>query len=341
MDYNFNYAGQTYGQQLPLGGYAATVMDAASIGSGMAYLEGELEKKDPKLNEPLASVTFARDMPIRVGGGWVETTSHLFANYATSGGNNNGIIRGQSNDIPVVQADTSKDIFKTFAWSNILKVPFIDQQKMQGIGRSLDAILDTGIKLNYNKALDYICYKGVPELNVYGLVNNPDVTTSTVANNGAGTSTKWANKTAQEIQEDINILINTTWKNSEYDLTGMATHILVPPEQYNYLVNHVVSSAGNVSILTYLLENNLAKNQGLDLDIQPSRWCIGAGLSNTDRMVAYVNDESRILMDIPVPLTRAMTQPSVNDMAYLTGYVANLGQVKTLYYQCIEYADGI
>jgi hypothetical protein len=58
-------------------------------------------------------------------------------------------------------------------------------------------------------------------------------------------------------------------------------------------------------------------------------------------MVAYVNDESKILIDIPVPLQRAMTQQSVGDMAYLTGYVANIGQVKVLYTQCCEYADGI
>jgi hypothetical protein len=338
----FNYAGQTFGQQFSLGNYAATnMMDSASIGTGQAFLEGELEKKDPKLNEPLASVTFARDMPIDVGGGWVETTSNFFTNYATTGGNANGIIRGQTNDIPVIQANVSKDIFKVFAFSNILKVPFIDQQKMQGIGRSLDEILDTGIKLNYNKALDYLCYKGVPEENVYGLTNNPDVTTSTVANNAAGTSTLWANKTPQEIQTDINTLLNTTWKNSEYDLSGMATHILIPPEKYAYLANTIVSNAGNRSILDYLLENNIAKNQGVELNIYPSRWCIGAGLNNTDRMVAYVNDRSRIRMDIPVPLTRAMTQPSVGDMAYLTGYVANLGQVKVLYYQTVEYADGI
>lgn len=338
----FNYAGQTYGQQFSVGNYTADAsMDSAAIGSGMAFLTGELEKKDPKLNEPLASVTFARDMPIDVGGGWIETTSNLFSNYATTGGNANGIIRGQSNDIPVVQANVSKDIFKVFAFSNVLKLNFIDQQKMQGIGRSLDAILDTGIKLNYNKSLDYMCYRGVPEENVYGLVNNPDVTTGTIANNAAGTSAKWKDKTAQEIQKDINDLLNTTWENSEFDVSGMANHILIPPEKYAYLVNTIVSSAGNVSILTYLLENNLAKNQGVDLDIQPSRWCIGAGLNGTDRMVAYVNEKSRILMDIPVPLTRAMSQPSVLDMAYLTAYVANIGQVKIKYYQCIEYADGI
>jgi hypothetical protein len=328
------------GQVCPLPGYTATAMDAAGIGNGMAYLNGELEKRDTKLNEPLASVTFARDIPVKTGGGWVETTSNLFVDYATTGGNGNGLIRGQSNDIPLVQANTSKDIFKVFGWSNVLKVPFIDQQKMQGIGRSLDSILDTGIKLNYNKSIDYMTYKGVPEEKVYGLVNNPNVTASIVATGAAGTKT-WATKTPREILDDVNAILNETWKNSEYDTSGMANHILISPQEYAYIVSRVVSDAGNMSILNYLLENNIGKNQDVDLYIAPSRWCVGAGINGTNRMVAYVNDESKILLDIPVPLQRAMTQQSVGDMAYLTGYVANIGQVKVLYTQCIEYADGI
>lgn len=331
--------GQTYG----LNGVVAdprVAMDSAALGSGMAFLVGELEKKDTKLNEPLASVTFARDMPIDVGGGWVETTSNLFVDYATTGGNGSGLIRGQSNDIPIIQGNTSKDLFKVFGWSNILKVPFIDQQKMQGIGRSLDGILDDGIKLNYNKSLDYMCYRGVPEEKVYGLVNNPNIATSTVAK-GASGLTEWSKKTADEILVDVNTLLTDTWTNSEFDNSGMANHILIPPQEYASLVTRKVSEAGNISILKYLLENNIGTNQGVDLDIQPSRWCTGAGLEGKNRMVAYVNDKSKIKMDIPVPLMRAMTQQSVADMAYLTGYVANIGQVKHLYYQCCEYADGI
>ena len=121
----------------------------------------------------------------------------------------------------------------------------------------------------------------------------------------------------------------------------MANHILIPPMQYTYLATRKVSSAGNVSILSYLLENNIANNQGVDLAICPSRWCTGAGLNGTDRMVAYVNDESRIVIDIPVPLMRAMTQPVVEKMSYMTAYAANIGQTKVLYPQCCLYADGL
>lgn len=315
-------------------------MNDAAIGSGMAFLVGELEKRDPRLLEPLSSVTWMRDIVAKTGGGWVDFTSNQFVDFATTGGNEDGIIGGATNDIPVMQANTSKDVYQVFNFGNILKVPFIDQQKMQSIGRSLDDLLDKGIRVNYNKSIDNIVYTGIPRTGVYGLVNNPNITAAAVAV-GASGQAKWSQKTPDEILADVNAIITETWAASEYDLTGMANHIMIPPQQYTYIVGTKVSEAGNVSILKFLEENNIGKNQGIDLVIVPSRWCSGAGTGGTDRMVAYVNDEDRVNFDLTVPLSRVMTQSSVTEMAYLTGYAAQIGQVKFLYTQCARYGDGI
>lgn len=312
----------------------------AAIGTGMAFLNAELEKRDPRLLEPLQSVTWMRDIVAKTGGGWVEFTSNYFVDYATSGSNENGIIGGETNDIPIMQANLNKDVFKVFTFSNILKVPFVDQQKLQGIGRSLDDILDKGIRLNYNKSIDNIAYVGLPSMGIYGLMNNPNVVAS-AAPNGAGGTATWVSKTPDEILADVNSLIVATWAGSEYDLSGMANHVLIPPSQYAYIVGTKVSSAGNISILQFLLDNNIGKNQGVDLTIAPSRWCTAAGSSGKDRMFAYVNDEDRVNFDLTVPLSRVMTQPNVTEMAYLTAYAAQIGQVKFLYYQCARYMDGI
>lgn len=322
-----------------IGGGMITANDAA-IASGMAFLTGELEKRDARLMEPLQSVTWTRDIVAMTGGGWVEFSSNYFADYATTGGNESGIIGGETNDIPVMQANVDKEVYKVFTFANIMKVPFVDQQKLQGIGRSLDNILDKGIRLNYNKSIDNIVYTGVASAGVYGLLNNPNITAG-AAPNGASGSPLWKQKTPDEILADVNTLLVTTWENSEYDLTGMANHVLIPPNQYTWMASQTVSSAGTMSILEFLLNNNIAKNQGIEISINPSRWCVGAGAGGTDRMAAYVNDEDRVNFDLPVPLSRIMTQPQVTEMAYLTAYAAQLGQVKILYTQCCQYMDGI
>jgi len=321
------------------GRFSMMAMDSATAG-GMAFLVGELEKRDPKVREPLTAVTWARDIVAKTGGGWVEFTSTMNVSYATAGPNQNGIIGGESTAIPVMQADIGKDIYKVFSWANILKIPFVDQAKLQNIGRSLDDILDKGLRLNYNKTLDQNVYKGFDEYGTTGLVNDPNVTAASVAA-GASTTTAWNTKTPDEILNDINQLMVAGWAASEYDLSGMPNHILIPPAQYAYLVATKISTAGNQSILQFLLENNIGKNQGIDLAIMPSRWCIGSGTGGTDRMVCYVNDEDRLYFDLPVPLSRIMTQPSVQDVAYLTAYAAQLGVVKFLAFQPPRYGDGI
>lgn len=52
-------------------------MDAAVIQSGNAFLTSELEKRDPLIRKPLTSVTYPRDTPIEVGGGWVDYVSAM------------------------------------------------------------------------------------------------------------------------------------------------------------------------------------------------------------------------------------------------------------------------
>ena len=313
--------------------------DAASSG-GMAFLVGELEKRDPKIREPLSSVTWARDIVAKTGGGWVEFTSTMNVSYATAGPNDDGIIGGETNEIPIMQADVGKDIYKVFSWANILKIPFVDNEKLQNIGRSLDDILDKGIRLNYNKTIDKNVYTGFSAAKTTGLVNDANVIAASVAA-GASGSTAWNQKTPDEILNDVNQLIVAGWAASEYDLTGMPNHILIPPSQYAYIVSTKVSAAGNVSILKFLLENNIGKDQGVNISIMPSRWCIGAGTGATDRMVVYVNDEDMLNFDLPVPLSRIMTQPVVQEVSYLTAYAAQMGQVKFLYFQPPRYGDGI
>lgn len=313
--------------------------DAAAISGGLAFLEAELEKRDPKVREPLTSVTWMRDMPIKSGGGWVDFTSFFSANYAISGPNQYGLTGGQTTTIPIVQTDISKDIYPTFNWQNVLKVNFIDMQKLQGAGRSLDDLLDKGIKLNWNKSLDLVTYQGWGGLP--GLVNNASVTAGSVAL-GASGQTGWQFKTPTEILYDVNTAMTTTWTASNYDVTGMANHLLIPAPQYALLCQ-INSAAGDVSILTYLLENNIGKTQGVDLKIFPSRWCSGAGAAGKDRMVCYVSDMDRVRLNVTVPIQRVMTTPNISEGggAYLTLYAGQVGVPEFLYYPPFLYQDGI
>ena len=316
------------------------VLDASGISTGMAFLEGELEKRDPKIREPLTSVTWPRDIVAESGGGWVDFTSTMNVDYATSGGNDNSLVGGATDVISLVQANINKDVYKVFTWAQGMKIPFVDSQKFQTIGRSIDSILDRGVRLNYNKSVDQLVYRGFTSVGFTGLVNDANIVRSTAPNGAAG-SPLWQNKTVDEILWDVNKTLTEAWAASEYDESAIPNHLLLPPDKYAYIVSTRIGTSGDENILDYLLRNNLATNRGGNLYIAPCRWCSGAGTGQTDRMVAYVNDRDKVYFDLPVPLTRAMTQPVALQFAYITIYAAQMGQVKWLYYQPARYMDGI
>ena len=315
-------------------------LDAAGIATGMAFLEGELEKRDPKIREPLTSVTWPRDIVAETGGGWVDFTSTMNVDYATSGANDGSLVGGATDVITTVQANVNKDIFRVFTWAQAMKIPFVDSQKFQTIGRSIDSILDKGIRLNYNKSIDQLVYQGFKNVGITGLVNDDNVVSS-LAPNGASGDTLWSSKTVDEILWDINKALVEAWAASEYDESAIANHILLPPAKYAYIQSTRIGTSGDESILSYILKNNLAANQGKSLTIVPCRWCTGAGTAGKDRMVVYVNDKDFLYFDLPVPLTRAMTQPVALQFAYVTIYAAQMGQIKWMYYQPARYVDGI
>ena len=115
----------------------------------------------------------------------------------------------------------------------------------------------------------------------------------------------------------------------------------MPYEQFNYLATTKVSSLAEKTILTFLLENNVATANGSDLFIGATAWCKGAGTGSSDRMVVYCNKERYVAMDELVPLTRAMTSPNTQDFCYDTAYAANVSEVEIFYSQTIAYVDGI
>lgn len=317
------------------GGIMAT-MDANGIASGQAFLVSELEKRDTLIRTPLTSFTYARDINIRVGGGWDEYVSAISVGYGVTGGSGDGVIHAPGADgIPMVQANFDKEVFKTHVVSMGTRVMWVDMQRGNMTGRNLDTLLRDGLRLAYDKHLDQNVYTGFTALGTTGLVNNTDVTAASATNGN------WASATADQILEDVNEAIIAAWAAAEYDRDAIPNHILIPYEQYNVLVSTKVSSAADKSVLQYLLENNIAKANGVDLFIGATSYCKGAGTGSTDRMVVYCNREKYVAMDELVPITRALTTPNAENFCYDTAYAANVSELELFYPETAVYSDGI
>ena len=120
----------------------------------------------------------------------------------------------------------------------------------------------------------------------------------------------------------------------------------IPPTQFSGLSGKIVSTAGNVSLLTYLAQNTLCNAvNGRPLNIQPLKWLtgttaggVGPGASGKDRMVAYTKDPLRVRFPL-VPLQR--TPLEYRGITQLTTYFGRLGTVEAVYPETIGYRDGI
>lgn len=334
--------GTVGGRAVQPGNAQSFAMNDAGIASGQAFLTSELEKRDMLVRTPLSSSTYSRDIPIRVGGGWAETVSAMQVGYGISGGSGAGMVHaGGSNGIPMVQANFEKGMYKAHMIAAGTRVMWIDMQRGNMTGRNLDSLLRDGLRLSYDKHVDENTYVGFARYKTTGLVNNPDVVVTNAAAVGISNATAWKSKTPDQILADVNNSILTAWAASEYDLDAVPNHVLMPYEQLNYIATTKVTELADKTIMKYLLENNVASQNGSDLFIGATVWCKGAGEGGKDRMLVYCNKERFLAMDELVPLTRAMTGPNTEQFCYDTAYAGNLSEVQTFYDQTMIYMDGI
>ena len=302
------------------------------------FLMKELEKVDETILEPLSATEWPRDMPVVTGGGLIESVASIDVTYASTGGEDDNLFFDAANDIPVIQADMSKSVARTFNFAEYMAFSVMEREKMMGIGRDPETFLNKGIRLHCDKLIDRNVYQGFEKVNSTGLVNNPAIARISAAT-AAGGGTRWSQKTADEILNDINSAISALWKDNDCSIDALPNHILVPVEQFGALVTRKVSDDSERSILSYVLENNLTTQQGGELIISPCKWCSRAGSSRSDRMVVYCNRIDRICFNLTQPLRRMETEYA--EMRIKIPYIAQFSEVRFLYPSTVRYMDGI
>ena len=326
---------------------AFSTFDQRTIDGTGAFLVGELERLDPTLHEPLASVTWGRDIQVRedvsIGD---EASSFTNSSFASAG----GIVPGgkawaskEANAITGIALDIGKTVSPLFLWAMELSYSLPELESAIRVGRPIDQAKYDGMQLKHQMDIDEQVYIGDAGFNVAGLINSAAVSLSTASVGGLA-STAWSQKTPDEILNDVNILLTDAWTATGY--TVVPDEIRLPPVQFAYLTSQKVSQAGNVSILRFLQDNSIAQNtNGRALNIQPLKWLVGSGVGGTlgtadghDRALAYVNDRNRVRF----PMTMLNRTPvEYRSLYQVVTYYGRLGVVEIPYPETIRYMDGI
>ncbi|HEY8354203.1 MAG TPA: DUF2184 domain-containing protein [Methylophilaceae bacterium] len=310
--------------------------DRRTIDAAGAFLIGELERLDQRLHEPLAAVTWSRDIDLRedvsIADEFSAFTNSSFAAAPGVQGSGKAWVGKDANAITGISLDIGKTTSPMPLWAMQLGWTIPELESAIKLGRPVDQQKFAGMQLKYQMDIDEQVYIGDTAMGFTGLVNHASVSNVANATNG-----DWANSTPDDILQDINEQLNSTWAASGYAVCP--DRLLLPPQQYGLLVTRLVSTAGNISILEYIKQNSLSNSiNGRPLDVQPLKWLVGRGALGTDRMVAYSKDPNRVRFPL-VPLQR--TPLEYRDLRQLTTYFGRLGVVEAVYAETISYRDGI
>ena len=171
-------------------------------------------------------------------------------------------------------------------------------QSMMIPGLNLTAERAEAARFAYEMFMDNHTYRGDSTKNITGLFNNTTVTVVTAAT-GAGGSSHWSQKTADEIIKDVQNSLTGVYAGS---LTvEMADTVLLPIGEMQYLANiRVPNTYGNA--LDYLAKYNLyTYTTGAPLTIRGVLGLDNAGADGGGRMVVYRKDPRVLKLHIPMP----------------------------------------
>lgn len=346
MPFNANgdVMGKRFGQQYK-------THDGKWVDSTGAFLVGELERLDPTMNEPLVAVSWGRDIDLRedvtIGD---DVSSFTLSSFASPGGlGASGIGNGKAwggrstTQITSIEVDIAKVVYPLRPWMMEIKYTIFELESAAQAGRPIDAQKLEGLQLKHQMDIDEQVYIGDTYTGDTGLLNSAAVTNVTNLLAGAQGLTPWVSKTPDEILGDFNVALTSVWAASGWAVPP--TRVILPPTQYGYISTQKVSNAGNVSVLKYILENNLVARTGKQLEIYPAKWAIGMGVSGTpqvagtvDRMAVYTK-EKKYLRYPMTPLSRTPIQYEA--IYHKTTYYCRLGVLEIVYPETIGYFDGL
>lgn len=315
--------------------------DGRTADSTGAFLVGELERLDQTLHMPLAAVTWSRDVDLRedvsLGDEVSSFTLTTFGSGDNVGNNGKSWIGKSTSQIGGIGVDQAKIPGPLTPWALEVKYSILELESAAKMGRPIDDQKIEGLKLKHQMDIDEQVYIGDAALQLTGLCNSALVSNVSNVPNGAAAASTFISKTPDEILADVNAIIISAWAASGWSV--MPTRLLLPPVQFGYLSTQKIGSAGQVSILKFLLDNNVLKSSGKgELEILPAKWLTGRGAGATDRMMAYTK-EKRFARYPMTPLQRTPIQ--YDSIYHKMSYYCRLGAVEVVYPETFAYRDGI
>lgn len=318
----------TYGSKIS----KTFVNDAKIHDANFAFLTTALAKLHTKLYEPLYFVTYQEDIPVDVGGGFVDYVTYYTVDWAGIMNEFRNVVGNNANYIPRVNAGLNQKRVNVYTFEVAYDLRFIELEKMKKLTlqKSIQDIYQNAIVAGWDLFVQKVGYTGVEGSS--GLFNNPNVMVTTIDNQAATVANQGFEGMADEaVVSFFNGVFESYLINSNMNISILPDTFLMPTFVGTDLSSRF-SALYTSTLRKFLIEHNLGVDEGdvkVTFKSRPALNELGTG--GHGRIVAYKKDKTFVRIDMPYPMQHYITLPNIDKMSYTSAFVGQVSEVQLPY----------
>lgn len=310
------------------------VGDAKVHDSNFAFLTTTLAKLHTKLYEPKYFVTYVQDIPVDVGGGFVDYVSYYTVDWAGIMNEFRNVVGNNANYIPRVNAGLNQKKVNVYTFEVAYDLRFIELEKMKKLTlqKSIEEIYQNAIVAGWDLFVQKVAYTGVDGKT--GLFNSDNVMTTTIDNSSAtAANSGFKGMTDAAVVSFFNGVFEMYLNNSGMNIGLLPDTFLVPSFVGSDLTSRF-SALYTSSLRKFILDHNLGVDESdgavkVTISSRPVLNTLGTG--SHGRIVAYKKDKDFVRLDMPYPMQHYITLPNIDKMSYTSAFVGQVSEVQTPY----------
>lgn len=300
--------------------------------ANFAFLTTTLAKLHKDVYEPITNYTYAEDVEMDNGGGFVDYIEYYITDWAAIANEMRNLFGNNGNLIPRVNANLDQKRVAVHTFEIAYDLRFVDLEKMKQIQlqKSIQQIYEDSIMAGWNFFVENIAYLGTK--GGTGLFNSPDVLVNMIDNSTA------TGKGFQGCADDVivswfNGVFAVYLKNSNMNPNILPDTFLVPSFVGSDLSGRF-STLYTSNLRKFIKEFNMGVDETdgkLKVDIRTRGRLDDLGTGAHGRIVAYRKNKKFVRLDVPYTLQHYITLPNIERMSYTSSFVGQVSDLQMPY----------
>jgi len=241
------------------------------------------------------------------------------------------IIHSYANDLPALEVSGKKTVRQVYSEGISFGYSLQDIRNAQMAGKSLTNRKANGCRRQMLSLENKLAFHGDSTTDIPGFIGSANINAVTIPV-GAAATTPWDTKTADEILNDVTLMVTAIVDGSNG--VESPNTLLLPIEQYTLISTKPRSTTSDTTILEFMLKSNAWISE-----VIPVYELKGAGASGKDTMMLYDRNPEKLTLEVPQDVE--FLKPQEKALYYEVPVHARTAGVIIYYPKSIAQGDGI